>query len=226
MEALAASVAHEINNPIAWVLGNLSLIKQSVLIHDPKKLQELVDECIQGAERIRDIVSNLKGFARINDKEIVFIDLHHILDSVLKMSASEISQHARIEKKYAPDMPIVKGNTGKLHQVFLNLIMNAVQAIPKGNVKNNKISISTSHEKNEVRIDISDTGSGIESDKLNKIFEPFYTTKVTNLGTGLGLSISYEIIKNMGGKITVKSELGKGSTFAVYLPIHAKFWVL
>jgi len=117
---------------------------------------------------------------------------------------------------------LFEGNSGKLHQVFLNLIMNAAQAIPEGQIQNNKICLSTTLENNVIKIDVSDTGSGIKPEELPKDFDPFFTTKSIGGGTGLGLSISLEIIKSFGGEITVKSVLGKGTTFSVILPLRAK----
>lgn len=214
---LAASVAHEINNPIAWILANLSFIKKNISTLDQTKLNQLMNESIQGAERIRDIVRDFKGFARVNDNEITYIDVQQLLDSAINMVAAKIKQSVLIKKKYAANMPPIKGNNGKLHQVFLNLIMNAFEAMPEADGKNKEICISTSLEKNQARIDVSDTGHGIKPENLDNIFDPFYTTKQT--GTGLGLSISYQIIKSFGGEITIKSVLGEGSTFSVFLPL-------
>ncbi len=216
---LAAGVAHEINNPIAWVRGNLSYIKKNAARLEAIKLEELIDESIEGVDRIIDIVRNLKGFSRNNDDELALIDVHRVIDLAIKIASSEIKSHAHLEKNYAENLPQVKANSGKLQQVFLNLIMNAIQAMKKEAMQNNILRITTAQEANKIRIDISDTGSGIKSEDLPKIFDPFYTTKKQDQGSGIGLSISHEIIKNHGGEITVKSMVGQGTTFSVYLPI-------
>jgi len=219
---LAAGIAHEINNPIAWILGNLTFIKKNKTKFDLIKLEEVVDESIQGAKRIRDIVKNLKEFARVDETEITLVDLHHILDSVLIIASAEIKLRAHVVTEYAKNLPSIEGNSGQLHQVFLNLAMNAVQAIPEGDIENNTIRIVTAQENGYVRVDVTDTGSGIQPENLAKIFDPFFTTKKIGNGSGLGLSISHGIVEKLGGNITVKSAPGNGSTFSVYLPLIQK----
>lgn len=115
-------------------------------------------------------------------------------------------------------MPNITANNGQLHQVFLNLIINAAQAIPEGNLEQNKISVSTDVDSTMLRVDIKDTGHGIKPEVMPHIFVPFFSTKPLG-GSGLGLAICHEIIRDLGGKISVKSEFGKGATFSVYLPI-------
>ncbi len=227
---LAAGVVHEINNPIAWIMANISSLtstmktiklsaKDASQQEAIDKFNEILEETAQGAERIRDIVSNLKSFAREGDKKDSEIHLNDILNAAINMSFPQYKYKATLEKNFSPDIPVFLANSGKLHQVFLNLIVNAGQAIPEGKIAKNKISIRTILEGQFVKVDITDTGAGIPSDILPQIFNPFFTTKSAGGGTGLGLYICQDIIQNLGGKITVKSVPGKGTTFSVYLPI-------
>lgn len=216
---LAAGVAHDVNNPISWILLNLEYMKSHFATLDRLELEKLLTESIHGAERIRDIISNLKGISRFTEQEIISVDLHKLIDSVLMIIAPETRLRAVIEKKYAVNLPDIMANESKLHQVFLNLLINAAQAIPEGDLSHHTIRIKTSVENKDIRIDITDTGSGIEPIHLPRLFEPFFTTKSMGEGTGLGLTISQEIVHSYGGRITVKSQVGKGSTFSVFIPM-------
>ncbi len=227
---LSAGIAHEINNPIAWILANLNFIKAQVntLYEDAvpaqkkemSKFESIINESIDGAARISSIVHDLKGFARVNEVEIKPINLHDTLNAVINMASPSFKFRAKIEKNFTDSLPKLMVSSGKSHQVFLNLIMNAAQAIPENNLENNKISITTQREGDFIRVDICDTGSGIAPENLPRIFEPFFTTKKVGQGTGLGLSICHDIIYKLGGKIMVKSVVGKGSTFSVYFPMQ------
>lgn len=216
---LAASVAHEINSPIAWILGNLEMIKNSLHAIDPQELNELINESIAGAERIGNIVGNLKGFARMDGKGNELIDVNLIVDSVILMAASEINKKAHLKITLGSHLPYVFGNNGKLHQVILNLVMNAIQAFPVSNPEQNQISISTEELEGQIKVNVADNGIGIDEYNLCKIFEPFFTTKPAGIGSGLGLPISLEIVKKMGGTITVSTIKNQGTTFSVWLPI-------
>lgn len=218
---LAAGVAHDVNNPISWILLNLEYLQQHGAAMDHAELKNLLTESIHGAERIKDIVSNLKGISRFTEQEIKPVNLHQIIDTVLMVLGHETRLRAVIEKKYAAHLPTIVANESKWYQVFMNLIMNALQAIPEGDLLHHKISIKTRVDKKEIRIDITDTGKGIDPIHLPRIFEPFFTTKSMGEGTGLGLSISQEIVHAYGGRIAVKSQLGKGSTFSVLIPLKA-----
>lgn len=214
---LAAGVAHEINNPLVYIMNNLSY----VLTHLPEGLRDLssaLREARSGAERVRDIVKDMKTFSRPDDKTIEPMDVREILDSAIKVAHNEIHHRAQLVRQYA-EIPSVNANA-RLGQVFLNLVLNAAHAIPEGDVANNEIlvRINANLETQEVIIQIRDTGTGILPEHLTKIFDPFFTTKPVGVGTGLGLSICRNIAEELGGRIEVTSDPGAGSTFTVTMP--------
>ena len=246
---LAAGVAHEINNPIGYVSSNLGSLEQYVddafgllslyeqaessitdsgvreKINAAKKkvdidflkkdLHELMIESKDGITRVKNIVQNLKDFAHVDISEQWQIcNLHKGLDSTLNVVNNEIKYKAELIKQYG-DIPDVECLSSQINQVFMNLLVNAAHAIQERGV----ITIKTVVLGDEVCVSFADTGSGIAPEHLTKIFDPFFTTKPLGKGTGLGLSLSYNIIKKHHGRIEVQSELGKGTTFQVWLPI-------
>jgi two-component system NtrC family sensor kinase len=179
------------------------------------ELRSMVVDCLEGAERIRDVVQNLRLFSRIDDAECKRVDLHEGIDSTLRLLSRYYgSGRVRLVREYGK-LPLVDCYAGQLNQVWTNLLVNAAQAI----TGEGEVRISSRVAGEMVVISIGDTGSGIEPDKLNRIFEPFFTTKPVGEGTGLGLSISYGIIEKHGGSITVESIVGAGTTFSVAIPI-------
>jgi len=180
-------------------------------------IDDLLSESKEGAERVREIVQNLKGFSRVDQAEYAEVDLNDCLDKTLSIAANEIKYKAQVEKDYG-ELPLVACFPQQLNQVFLNLLVNAAQAIEDHGI----ICISTLDLGDMVQIDITDNGSGIPAENLEKIFEPFFTTKEVGKGTGLGMSISYEIIQKHGGDIQVASEVGQGTTFSITLPIKGE----
>ena len=214
---LAAGVAHEINNPLVYIMNNLSY----VLTHMPDGLDELTSalrEARSGAERVRDIVKDLKTFSRSDSEKMEPMDVRVILDSAIKVAHNEIRHRAQLVRHY-DEIPPVDANT-RLGQVFLNLILNAAHAIGEGDVANNQITVRVERREpqNQVLVSIRDTGVGIPGERLSKIFDPFFTTKPVGVGTGLGLSICRNITEALGGRIEVTSEVGVGSMFSVSLP--------
>lgn len=212
---LAAGVAHEINNPLVYILNNVSYAL-SELPENLIELRSALREARSGAERVRDIVKDLKTFAR-SDERMGPTDVTALLDSAMKVAENEFKFRAQIVREYAEDLPMVEANS-RLGQVFLNLLLNAAHAIREGDPDRNAITVSTRCEGERVVVSVRDTGSGIEPEKLKKIFDPFFTTKPVGMGTGLGLSICRNIVTALGGEIHVQSEEGVGSIFSVYLP--------
>jgi signal transduction histidine kinase/DNA-binding response OmpR family regulator len=222
---LAAGVAHEINTPLACVLANLDLSVRELADHeasgdlgDVHELREMLGEARGAADRVRQIVRDLKVFSRHEDTRSGAVDVQKVLESTLRMAWNEIRHRARLIKDYGR-VPLAEGSESRLGQVFLNLIVNAAQAIAEGNADGNAIRIVTSSDQTDrIIVAITDTGKGIAAQDLRHLFRPFYTTKGPGVGTGLGLAISQRIVSGLGGEIHVESEVGKGTTFRVVLP--------
>jgi signal transduction histidine kinase len=243
---IAAGVAHEINNPVAFVLSNLHTL-ESYLAGLVKLLEQqpatagderegssgtvqpeldfqfmredgiaLLRESRDGLLRVKAIVEDLRAFSRTGTDEIWdTVDLHKALDSTINMVRNEIKYKARIETRYG-DLPLVECLPSRINQVFLNMLVNAGQAIDA----NGTITIVSGVEGREAWFRFEDTGCGIRKEHLNRIFEPFFTTKPVGQGTGLGLSVSYSIVRKHGGRIDVESEVGRGARFTIRLPIR------
>jgi PAS domain S-box-containing protein len=235
---LAAGVAHEINNPLAAVMANLDYIADSLGrmtesdvasmsqgMRDAWIREEIktpLDDAVEAAQRVRFIVRDLKIFSRSpNDAERGPVNVETIMESSLRMAWNEIRHRANLVKRYGR-VPEVEGNEARLGQVFLNLVVNAAQSLPAGQAEQNEIGVTTRVEGECVIIEVSDTGAGIPPEILGRIFDAFFTTKAVGVGTGLGLAICQRIITDMGGTLTVESELGKGTTFRVSVPIALK----
>jgi PAS domain S-box-containing protein len=231
--ALAAGVAHEINNPLAAASANLQLAVKdlpAVLalispLGNTPQVDQLVEElrdAQEATERVREIVRDLRIFSRAEEDRRGPVDVNGALDSSLRMAWNEIRHRARLVKEYGRDC-VVLANESRLGQVFLNLLVNAAQAIAEGHADVNEIRVRTgvTHRPEQVWVEIADTGPGIPPDILKKLFTPFFTTKPPGVGTGLGLTICHRIVAALGGAITVTSELGRGTTFRITLPAAA-----
>jgi signal transduction histidine kinase len=217
---LAASVAHEVSNPMTYVLGNLELLQQRMEKNpnESGELREWVRAAHAGAQHVARITRDLKGFARQDEETVHPIKLKPVVETTLSVASAEIKPKAQLETNYQ-SVPDVLANEGRLTQVLLNLLVNAAQAIPVGDPQKHCVKVVLrSEDANRVVIAISDTGGGISPEHQRRLFQSFFTTKPRGQGTGLGLSISWEIVRNLGGIIRVQSELGKGSTFEVVLP--------
>lgn len=186
--------------------------------HSLQDIRSIIADCHDGAERIRDIVQNLRLFSRLDEAEFKKVDIHEGIESTIRLLSQYYgSDRLMLERDYA-DLPPVDCYAGQLNQVWMNLLVNAAQATPS----NGKVCITTRLENETAVVSISDTGSGIAPEHLKKIFDPFFTTKPVGVGTGLGLSITYGIIERHGGFITVDSHKDSGTTFTVTIPINAK----
>lgn len=242
---LVAGVAHEINNPLNFVSASIKLMNEHIQAlqglyefyesmplppDDRSKLEELkeqieydylmedlsknVKNISTGADRMKQIVQNLRTFSRLDSGEKVPVDVPEGIESTLQMLFYEYKDRIEIERSYGK-VPRIIGSPGKLNQVFMNIIHNAIQAIDgKG-----KITISVQQQKDSVQVAIRDSGPGIPADVMPHVFDPFFTTKKVGQGTGLGLSISYGIVEDHGGKLWVESEEGLGTTFYIGFPI-------
>ncbi|QRK11709.1 HAMP domain-containing protein [Archangium violaceum] len=223
---LAAGVGHEINNPLTFILSNLNYAQQVVTeleaapTAERRELLEALAEAREGAERVRLIVRDLKMLSHPDDRESGPVDLVKVVRSAAKMAAHEIRDRARLVQQ-VENVPPVHGNSARLCQVFLNLLINAAHAITPGQVERNEIQlVARVDDSQRVTVEVRDTGCGIPEDKLERVFEPFFTTKPVGEGSGLGLSVCQSIISAYGGKISVESEAGRGTTFRVSLPVH------
>jgi two-component system, cell cycle sensor histidine kinase and response regulator CckA len=217
---LAAGVAHELNNPLAYVLGNLELLNQQLRATwvEPTQLQVLVDEALDGARRMRSTTQDLRTFSQSHAEAIASIDPRAVMDSALKIAGTEIRHRAVLRREYE-DVPAVRAAASKLGQVFLNLVVNAVQALPVGEAARNQIVVRTfADEQGHAVIEVCDTGPGIPGHLAGRIFEPFVTTKPREVGTGLGLAICHNIVTSLGGHISAHPRSPRGTVFRVRLP--------
>ncbi|MDO8990444.1 MAG: ATP-binding protein [Sideroxyarcus sp.] len=246
---LAAGVAHEINNPVGYVNSNMQTLQEYVdslfrvlsayeqreneltaatqaeIAALKKKLDvayvrndigKLMSESIGGLQRVKRIVLDLKDFSHVGESAKLWSNIERGMDSTLNVVWNELKYKAEVVKEYA-GLPDIECIPMQINQVFMNLLMNAAQAIKE----HGRITIRTGQEKENVWVEVEDTGCGIEPGNLKRIFDPFFTTKPVGQGTGLGLSLSYSIVKKHGGRIEVRSEVGKGTVFRVVLPMQS-----
>ncbi len=220
---LAAGVAHEINNPLAIIdqkAGLMMDLTENIPgFHLGPRFGELASSILNAVDRCRTITHRLLGFARRMDVEIRDIDVNDVLQEVLGFLEREaLHRGVQIQLELDAELPAIASDRGQLQQVFLNILNNALEAMPEGG----KVVIrSWRPDEEHVSVSIEDNGSGMSQETMKHLFEPFFTTKAPGYGTGLGLSITYGIIKKLGGEIQVDSELGKGTTFFVTLPMRA-----
>jgi signal transduction histidine kinase len=207
---LTAGVAHEINNPLNYIMGayiGLSDALNEDHVATDKNTEILLESIRTGIDKISDIVQGLSQFSRTNNNVDEECEIHSIIDNCLVMLHNKIKHNVTVRREYCQDKLIINGNVGKLHQVFLNVIDNAVYA----SEQDGEISILTAAEDDIIKIEIVDTGSGIHEENLKQIIEPFYTTKPPGEGTGLGLSITYSIIKEHNGTLEYESDINQGT---------------
>jgi len=222
---LAAGVAHEINNPLSYVIGNIDFALQHLAAlragpnacADMEALEHALQEAREGSDRIRHTTRDLRVFARNDDSPPAPMDVERVMNSSINMAWNEIRHRARLIRDFA-SVPSVLGNEARVGQVFLNLLVNAAQALPDGDLDRQEIRIKIASQGERVVVSIADSGAGIPPDVLARLFEPFFTTKPRGVGTGLGLAICRNLIDELGGEITVESKLGVGTEFSVSLP--------
>ena len=245
---LAAGIAHEINNPLAFVLGNhrylaqrLSDLEASMAAHRSHvpqaelaameselsslgvsdlfpDIRSLLDDSLEGLERVRRIVGDLRLFARKDPEAPGELDVRGLVESAVGMAAPAVRMRATLLTEIAEDLPAPVGWNGLLGQAILNLVVNAAQAIPEGDPAGNRVEVRAWIEAGALRISVRDTGAGIAPEIRTKLFTPFFTTKSPREGTGLGLAIAYDAVRRHGGRIEVDSDPGRGSTFTIVLP--------
>jgi two-component system, NtrC family, sensor kinase len=252
---LSAGVAHEINNPLAYVSNNLAVIERDVRFllallaiyeeagdtvatarpdlsrkieelgarFDSAYVQENMEKILQstrqGVKRVADIVQNLRGFARLDRAAVDQADIHEALRSALEMLRGRLDRRNIKIDEHLSELPLVAGSPAQLNQVFLNLLVNAMQAIESTHRADGRIAITAVLDAGEVAVEIADNGCGIAEEILPQIFDPFFTTKAVGDGTGLGLTITHGMVQDYGGRLLVESVLGEGTSFRVILPV-------
>ncbi len=220
---LAAGLTHEINNPLTYVLANANFALDQVKggkLSGPQlpELRQALEELCEGAERASGIVADLSGFVRGDGLERVPVDLGPVLETALRMTRHQMKERAQVVFSLG-EAPLVSGSRAQLGQLAVHLLVNAAQSIAPGNEADNRIDVQLDADgRGWARLRVRDTGCGMSPEVRSRIFEPFFTTRQVGQGAGLGLSVCHNIVAAMGGRIAVKSEVGKGSSFTVWLP--------
>lgn len=214
---LAAGVAHEVNTPLAVISNYIQMLARQLPGDDPR--HKIIDKIVKQTFRASEIVNSLLNFSRTGAAEFSEVNLNSVVEETLSLVAHPLkTARVSVMKNYSAELPPVMGSPNRLQQVFLNLFMNARDAMPSGGM----MEIRTAAYNGSVEVEVTDTGVGIPQEQLNRIFDPFYTTKAVGRGTGLGLSVSYGIIKEHAGTIDVRSTPGKGTSFRLEFPVARK----
>jgi C4-dicarboxylate-specific signal transduction histidine kinase len=220
---MAASVAHEINNPLAAMIVNLE-IAANIAGTQPglEELSQLIADTREAASRVRTIASDLRTLSCTSEDRTEVVDLARVVKSALRLASHETRHRARVVVNLDADLPAVHAHESRLGQVLTNLVVNAAQAMPDSNLEQNLIRISGRRRgENSIEMSVSDNGAGMSVQILDRLFTPFFTSKPASQGTGLGLSICKRIVDSYGGQLEVESQVGVGSTFRVTLPTIA-----
>jgi len=214
---LAAGVAHEVNTPLAVISNYIQMLAKQMPDGDPR--HSIIEKIVKQTFRASEIVNNLLNFSRTGAGELADVDLNRVVEETLSLVAHPLkTSQIRVVKQLSDGLPPVWGSANKLQQVFLNLFLNARDAMPAGGM----LEVRTTAHNGSVEIEVVDTGNGIPREHIHKIFDPFFTTKATGRGTGLGLSVTYGIIKEHAGRIDVRSTPGRGTSFHVEFPAVRK----
>jgi len=214
---LAAGVAHEVNTPLAVISNYIQMLAKQMPEGDPR--QSIIEKIVKQTFRASEIVNNLLNFSRTGPSALADVDVNRVVEETLSLVAHPLkTSQIQVVKQLGDGLPAVRGSANKLQQVFLNLFLNARDAMPTGGI----LEVRTAAHNGSVEIEVADTGNGIPRDHIHKIFDPFFTTKPGGRGTGLGLSVSYGIIKEHAGKIDVRSAPGRGTSFHVEFPAVRK----
>lgn len=211
---LAAGVAHEVNTPLTGISSYSQMLMQQTPESDPRR--QMLEKIYRQTSRASSIVNNLLNFSRVSDSRLAAIDINRVLDDTIQLLEAQLhNTEIEVIRNYAAGLPLAPGNAPKLQQVFMNLILNARDAMPRGG----QLEISTGFDEEVITIRFRDTGMGIAPENMARIYDPFFTTKQIGKGTGLGLAVSYGIIQDHGGQILVDSRPGEGTIFEITLPL-------
>ena len=210
----AAGIAHEVNTPLAGISSYAQMLRDELPEGDPHR--PLLEKIEQQSFRASEILNNLLNFARFSDRDFEEVNLNTLMLDTLSLLEHQLRKNAvKVELDFEPTLPRTLGNGGKLQQVFMNLFLNARDAMPRGG----RLKLISRCVNSELLIQIQDSGAGISRADIQRIYDPFFTTKAVGEGTGLGLSVSYGIIQEHSGRIAVESEQGKGTVFSLYFPL-------
>jgi PAS domain S-box-containing protein len=215
---LAAGVAHEINNPLGYVMMTAELLQRRLKNATPESLADGLSRMLEGCDRIRTIVRDLSTFSRRSDDILTSVEVNQAVTTSVNMVKHTVRHKAQLSVELATKLPRVRGDQARLSQVFVNLLVNAAHAIPDGKADAHTVKISTESDGERVRVRVVDDGEGMPPHVEQRIFEPFFTTKAPGVGSGLGLAICHGIVRSHGGTIRVRTRLGRGSEFLIELP--------
>jgi two-component system NtrC family sensor kinase len=214
---LAAGVAHEVNTPLAVISSYSQMLRKDISPEDSR--HKILEKITKQTFRASEIVNSLLNFSRTSATEFAEVDIHQVINETLSLLEHQFkTARVRVDRELKADCPMTFGNAGKLQQVFLNLFVNAKDAMPEGG----ELRILTEESDSKIEILVQDTGIGISRENVKKIYDPFFTTKAAGKGTGLGLSVSYGIIQEHSGSISVESRPGVGTSFKLELPLVRK----
>jgi signal transduction histidine kinase len=214
MGRLTSQIAHELNNPLYGIMNTLELLKTEV--SPQSKRRKVLEMALSETVRLSELLRKMLSFSRPDQEERQAVDLNTVLDEILLLHEKQLQENdIKIKTSFAAELPPILASKNQLRQVFLNMVANARDAMPEGGT----LSVNTLSDKETVKIEISDTGIGIKEEHLKRIFDSFFTTKDSVKGVGLGLSVCYGFVKEHGGDIQVRSEVGSGTTFTITFPL-------